>query len=197
MWMNCMIMVHVLPGTYQWLSARLQHLHCIVIGDPACFAPFYQHYLMACGKNDIISLRRCKGDLPDSNVCKIDVLPQDSGIGISALSAVDIPLSRFRLIIYNLQKYHLCNMISENSETTHSLHLCAKWNVIWIELCISKLDESNASVIRWPSLISQNWHRAISIDSPADSHVYIFGIFDDLDQMWFFKKCDYFSPWCT
>ena len=51
-------------------------------------------------------------------------------IHISAESATEVPLSLFPLIMCNLQKYHLCHMISENSETTHLLHGCDKWYII-------------------------------------------------------------------
>ena len=39
-------------------------------------------------------------------------------------------------IIYNLTKYHLCQMIYENHETALLLNLFPKWKVIWVKLCI-------------------------------------------------------------
>ena len=67
--------------------------------------------------------------------------------------------------ICDLQKYHFCNMISEKSEITHLLRVCAEWYINRIKLCSSPSNEPTVSVIRIPKLISQNWHYAISNDS--------------------------------
>ena len=40
------------------------------------------------------------------------------------------------LIIYDLRKYHLCKMTSENHQTTPLINLFVKLKVIWVKLCI-------------------------------------------------------------
>ena len=86
--------------------------------------------IMACRENDFLSPHRCKDDLLDDNVCKLTSY-NTTMVSVSPLyQQWRNHCLVFYLIICNLQKYHLCHMISENSETTHLLHLGAKWNMI-------------------------------------------------------------------